>query len=311
VRVRNRGWAFGGHQTWRGRAAAALAGALLAAAVLGAGTAIGDTGASGSSGTSGSSGSTGQTGQTGTTEPPAKRFYYRAIGCKVHGPDVAYTHGPDRKVIAFAFDDGPSIYTSSFVHMLAKLKVPATFFMIGDQVTPAYRATLRLELHDGDALGDHTWTHPFLTEVGDVSSQLSQTIDVIHSMTGYTPCVFRPPYGAYNDSIVATARSLGLATVLWDVDPSDYTLPGVGAIEDRVLEQVQPGSIVISHDGGGNRAQTLAAYPAIIAALRARGYKFETVPQLLGFHTIYVPCRTTCEKEAVKKPLPGAIIRRD
>ena len=107
--------------------------------------------------------------------------------------------------------------------------------------------------------------------------------------------MFRPPYGAYDSSVVATARSLGLATVLWNVDPSDYALPGTSAIEQRVLAQVRPGSIIISHDGGGPRGQTLAAYPRIIAALRARGYRIVTIPQLLGFPPVYVPCIKLCD----------------
>ena len=143
--------------------------------------------------------------------------------------------------------------------------------MIGKQVSAGYRSVLLRELRDGDVLGDHTFTHPDLLTSGDVRSQLQSTIAVIRSLTGYTPCVFRPPYGDYDQSVVQSARSLGLATVLWNVDPSDYTQPGSGAIEQRVLAQVRPGSIIISHDGGGPRGQTLAAYPGIFAALRCAG----------------------------------------
>jgi peptidoglycan/xylan/chitin deacetylase (PgdA/CDA1 family) len=105
------------------------------------------------------------------------------------------------------------------------------------------------------------------------------------------------------------AHALGLATVTWNVDPRDWTLPGAGAIEARVLGQVRPGSIVLSHDGGGPRGQTLAAYPHIIEALRRRGYRFETVPQLLGFHTVYRRCRLQCGQAAISgRPPPGSII---
>jgi peptidoglycan-N-acetylglucosamine deacetylase len=161
-------------------------------------------------------------------------------------------------------------------------------------------------------LGDHTFTHPDLTRTGQVRSQLHATIAAIRSLTGYTPCVFRPPYGAYDQATVNTARSLGLATVLWNVDPSDYLLPGTRAIEQRVLAQVQPGSIILSHDGGGPRGQTLAAYPSIIAALRARGYRIVTIPQLLGFRPVYVPCIRLCEGIGVpRRQLPrDAIVGR-
>ena len=196
--------------------------------------------------------------------------------------------------------------------MLARSHSRATFFVIGDQVTARYQATLREELRDGDAIGDHTFTHPDLTRSGDVRAQLADTLAAIRSQTGYTPCVFRPPYGDADASIVNLARSLGLATVLWDDDPSDYTHPGTREIERRVLAQVRPGAIIISHDGGGPRGQTLAAYPAIIAALRARGYRILTIPELLGFRPRYVPCIRLCDGIGVARSAltPSAIIER-
>jgi peptidoglycan-N-acetylglucosamine deacetylase len=243
------------------------------------------------------------------TPPAAGPVRYRPIGCVRRGPAVAYTHGPRRKEAALSFDDGPFPLTPDFVRMLKANRVVATFFMIGEQVTSRYQATLHEELRDDDALGDHTYTHPDLLISGGVRSQLQSTLQAIRGLSGYTPCVFRPPYGDYDSSVVRTAASLGLATILWEVDPSDYTLPGVSAIQQRVLAQVMPGSIVLSHDGGGPRGQTLAAYPGIIRALRARGYRFVTVPQLLGFHTIYRRCLRDCEGAAiVGHPPPGSII---
>ncbi len=252
---------------------------------------------------------TGATGPTGpSTLAPPPTTYYRAIGCRLQGPAIAHPHGPARKLVALSFDDGPWSDTPSFVHMIARNRAVATFFMIGRQVTAAYATTLQAELRYGDALGNHTFTHPNLTGVADIAGQLQPTQAVIERLTGYTPCVFRPPYGAYDARVIGAARALGLATVLWDVDPSDYTQPGVAAIEQRVLAQVRPGSIIISHDGGGPRGQTLAAYPAIIAALRARGYRFETVPQLLGLHTVYLRCTRNCRNEGVTAPLPAGSI---
>jgi peptidoglycan/xylan/chitin deacetylase (PgdA/CDA1 family) len=179
--------------------------------------------------------------------------------------------------------------------MLERNHARATFFLIGRQVRPSFRPTLLRELRDGDALGDHTFTHPDLLGSGEVAGQLASTISAIRVLTGYTPCLFRPPYGAYDQAIVDTARSLGLATVQWNVDPTDWALPGTQAIEQRVRDQVQPGSIIISHDGGGPRGETLAAYPSIIARLRARGYLILTIPQLLGFRPVYRACRRLCD----------------
>jgi peptidoglycan/xylan/chitin deacetylase (PgdA/CDA1 family) len=243
--------------------------------------------------------------------PKATSALYRVVGCRSRG-DFDYRHGPSRREVAFGFDDGPYPDTPAFVRMLARNHAPATFFMIGRQVNASYHATMLEALREGDVLGDHTFTHPDLTRSREVRGQLQSTIGAIRSETGYTPCVFRPPYGDYNASVVRTARSLGLATVTWNVDPSDYLQPAPGTIERRVLAQVQPGSIVISHDGGGPRGRTLAAYPAIIRALRARGYRIVTIPQLLGFRPVYVPCIRLCDGIGARRgQLPrDAIIQR-
>jgi peptidoglycan-N-acetylglucosamine deacetylase len=241
--------------------------------------------------------------------PPA--VLYRIVGCRSRGTS-AYFHGPSRKEVAIGFDDGPWADTPEFVSMLEHEHAQATFFLIGEQVSARYRATLLRELRDGDVLGDHTFTHPDLVTSGGASGQLSETLHAIRALTGYTPCVFRPPYGAYDQSVVDSARSLGLATVLWNVDPTDWALPGTPAIVTRVLAQVQPGSIIISHDGGGPRGETLAAYPTIINALRARGYRIVTIPQLLGFRPVYVPCIRLCDGIGVRRrALPrDAILQR-
>jgi peptidoglycan/xylan/chitin deacetylase (PgdA/CDA1 family) len=235
---------------------------------------------------------------------------YRIVGCQSHG-EGAVRGGPPRKEVAIGFDDGPWADTPEFVTMLERARVRATFFMIGRQITDPFRATLLRELRDGDVLGDHTWSHPELTRSPEVRSQLLRTIAVIRSLTGYRPCLFRPPYGAYDSSVLRTASSLGLATILWDVDPADWSLPGTGAIIQRVMAQVRPGSIIISHDGGGPRGQTLAAYPVIFRDLRARGYRVVTLLELLGFHPVYEPCILLCDGLGVtRSQLPrGAIIR--
>jgi len=234
---------------------------------------------------------------------------YRLAGCRDRGA-AAYRHGPRRKQVAIGFDDGPSPQTQAFVEMLEQSRARGTFFVIGSQLSTRYAAVLDRELRDGDAIGDHTFSHPDLVRRGGATAQLQRTIGAVRALSGYTPCVFRPPYGSYDWAVVRDAGALGLATVLWNVDPADYSQPGVGAIVRRVLAQVQPGSIIVSHDGGGLRAQTLAAYPQIIRALRARGYRIVTVPQLLGFQPVYVPCVRLCDARGVGlRQLPkGALI---
>jgi peptidoglycan/xylan/chitin deacetylase (PgdA/CDA1 family) len=242
---------------------------------------------------------------------PARPLLYRVVGCRSSGV-VAHREGPDKREVAIGFDDGPWSDTPAFVGMLEHSHARATFFMIGRQVTAQYRSTMLRELRDGDVLGDHTFTHPDLLTSDEVRDQLLDTIGAIRALTGYTPCVFRPPYGDYDESVLRTARSLGLSTILWNVDPADYTLPGTAAIEQRVLAQVKPGSIIISHDGGGPREQTLAAYPGIIRALRARGYRIVTVLELLGYRPIYEPCIRLCDGIGVPRAkVPrGAILQR-
>jgi peptidoglycan-N-acetylglucosamine deacetylase len=248
----------------------------------------------------------------GTPGPAApQQTLYRVSGCRSIG-GVAYLHGPSRREVAIGFDDGPAPDTGAFVRMLEAAHARATFFMIGEQISARYRGVMLRELRNGDVLGDHTFTHPDLDTVGNLREELQRPIAVIRSLTGYTPCLFRPPYGDYDASVLATARSLGLATVLWNVDPSDWAVPPVQTIVSRVLEQVQPGSIIISHDGGGPRGNTLAAYPKIIAALRRRGLRIVTIPELLGFRPVYVHCRKLCDGLGVpRSKLPSdAVIER-
>jgi peptidoglycan/xylan/chitin deacetylase (PgdA/CDA1 family) len=225
--------------------------------------------------------------------PPPGGSLYRIVGCSSRGG--AYLHGPSLREVAIGFDDGPAPDTGAFVTMLERAGVRATFFMIGRQVSSVYRPVMVRELRNGDVLGDHTFTHPDLVTSGDVRGQLQSTLAAIRALSGYTPCVFRPPYGDYDASVVGTARSLGLATVGWNVDPRDWALPGTAAIVRTVLDEVAPGSIIISHDGGGPRGQTLAAYPTIIKDLRARRYRIVTIPELLGFRPVYRACVKLCD----------------
>jgi peptidoglycan/xylan/chitin deacetylase (PgdA/CDA1 family) len=208
----------------------------------------------------------------------------RPVGC-TGGDAGEIRNGPrDRSVVALTFDDGPSSYTEGFLDVLREKHARGTFFEIGQEVG-GRAATMRRILHEGSEIGNHTTHHDSYPGYWD----LAATNALIRSATHFEPCLFRPPGGAVNSAVIAAAGEAELKTVIWDVDPADWTNPGSGAVYSRIVSATQPGSIVLMHDGGGNRSGTLAALPKIIDALRARGYRFATVSQLLGKRMVYKP----------------------
>jgi peptidoglycan/xylan/chitin deacetylase (PgdA/CDA1 family) len=184
--------------------------------------------------------------------------------------------------IALSFDDGPGPYTPEILDVLERLHVQATFFAIGKMERYFSASTIR-ELHDGDVVGDHTQSHPMLAQLSahDQREELFEQLLRIELLGGDRPRLFRPPYGSYSATTIRELHALHLLMVLWSADTQDYLQPGVSTIVQRALAGAQPGAILLMHDGGGNRAQTIAALPQIITQLRARGYRLVTVPELL------------------------------
>jgi peptidoglycan/xylan/chitin deacetylase (PgdA/CDA1 family) len=213
------------------------------------------------------------------------------IGCTAAGAPFVGGITTRNREIALTFDDGPWYQTPQFLALLERNRVPATFFEVGEHIAQFGEggAIERRMLADGDMIGDHTWSHLVVADGGQLAaSQIGKAAAAIRKATGgFTPCLFRAPDGSVSPALIAEARSLGFTTIQWDIDPRDWALPGVGEIEDNVLANAHPGAIVIMHDGGGDRSETLAALPDIIDTLRARGYTFVTVTQLLGQHLIY------------------------
>lgn len=208
----------------------------------------------------------------------------RPVGC-TGGSAGLLTNGPrGRKVVALTFDDGPSDYTPGFLDVLREKGVDGTFFEVGQEM-PGREATMRRILAEGNEIGAHTMNHVEYPGY----SQIAGSSSLITAYTHFKPCLFRPPGGAVDSSVIATAGSLGMQTINWDVDPSDWRNPGSGAVYSRIVGAAQPGSIILMHDGGGPRGGTLAALPSIIDTLRARGYRFATVSRLLGHRLIYRP----------------------
>ena len=189
------------------------------------------------------------------------------------------TRGRD---IALTFDDGPGPYTPEVLSVLERSHVPATFFAIG-KMERYFSASTQREVADGDAVGDHTQSHLALATLSaqDQREQLFEGIARIELAGGPRTELFRPPYGSFSATTLSELHSLRLLMVLWSVDTNDYLQPGVPVIVERALAGARPGAIILMHDGGGDRAQTIAALPQIIHDLQARGYALVTVPQLL------------------------------
>ncbi|MCQ4043587.1 polysaccharide deacetylase family protein [Streptantibioticus rubrisoli] len=184
------------------------------------------------------------------------------------------------RCLALSYDDGPSPYTAPLLRVLEGRHVPATFFLIGRQVRERPRDVLR-EYRDGDAIGDHTVSHPDLTRITSarIRYQITAAARQIAAVDGVRPTMLRPPYGSEDARVRAVARAAGVSVVLWNDDPRDWKHHDAPLIERRVLKQARSGGIVDLHD---RYAATIAATPRIIDALRARGYTLVTIPQLFA-----------------------------
>ena len=232
---------------------------------------------------------------TPTPRPPqTNRRQNAMMGCHYGAPAplpaVVYAGGfaanrPAPDEVALTFDDGPSASsTVPILDYLERTGTPATFMVIGDQVS-ADPELVRREWRDGFAIGVHTWDHPNMARLSPAAAtrELTSTLDALHAALGAHACIWfwRPPYGSYSAANVREATQLGLSTIMWDDDPRDWSRPGTDVIVQRVLSEVHPGSVILMHDGPANRQETLAALPAILAGLRARGLRPVTLPLLL------------------------------
>ncbi len=174
------------------------------------------------------------------------------------------------------FDDGPHpVHTPDLLDVLARHAAGATFFQVGADIERHAELTRRAA-DDGHAVGNHTWSHPDLSRLSGTEGleELTRTTALLSDVLGRLPTLFRPPYGRLGPTTRADAATAGLETVLWDVSPEDWDCPGVDAIVSRVLGGVEDGAIVLFHDGGGDRSQTVAAVDEILSVLSARGFSF-------------------------------------
>ena len=204
--------------------------------------------------------------------------------CKPRNKGLVLNGSRKHKRVALTFDDGPSGYTSSVVKILNGRNAKGTFFVIGEQVGGSGAKLLKKMSRQGHEIANHSLHH----EMYPGYSSLKATSRAIQRATGFKPCSFRPPYGAVNSGVISAAKSNGMTTINWDRDTMDWSLPGSGHISS-VGASATSGSIVLMHDGGGSRSQTVAALPSIISSLKGRGYKLVTVSELLGNKLIWGP----------------------
>lgn len=223
------------------------------------------------------------------SENPSNQLFGKTI---VSGP-------ADERVVALTFDDGPNPpYTTAILDVLEHEHVRATFFLVGRAVA-AYPSVVRREVRDGDAIGNHTWSHShmILMDGAQVRSSLAKTDDAIYRAAGVHTRIMRPPFGARDWLVLDQARSLGYTPVMWSVPlAKDWEEPPAQTIADRIVPYVQDGSIIVLHDGNRgivcansrvaartcDRHSEIEATRLIIERLRGEGYRFLTVPELLS-----------------------------
>ncbi|GLS03786.1 hypothetical protein GCM10007860_09310 [Chitiniphilus shinanonensis] len=212
-------------------------------------------------------------------------------------PEVYWIEGPgESKVVAFTFDDGPNpINTPPLLKVLKKHGVHATFFQLGMWVEK-YPDLARKVLADGHVLGNHSYDHPYAGKLSNTvfwEDQVAKTQAVFQRVLGFTPTLYRPPYGEITDSQVELLRDKGIKVISWSVDTRDWlsarSMNGDAQIEGMVTQYVHPEAIVLMHDGGGPRDHTVEAVDRLIGNLKEQGYTFVTIDKLIGVAPQFAP----------------------
>lgn len=187
-----------------------------------------------------------------------------------------------RNDVALTFDDGPGPSTATLVALLRREHVPATFFVLGRAARTAPEL-IRREIRAGDVVGDHTVDHPALATLSAAAQQheIAGAAQDIRAAGAPLPLLFRPPYGSFDATTLGVLARDRMLMVLWTVDTKDFSRPGAARIAYTALSGARAGAIILMHDGGGDRSETIAALPRVVRKLRARGFHLVTVPQLV------------------------------
>ncbi len=189
----------------------------------------------------------------------------------------------NKKVVALTFDDGPSPkYTLLILNTLSRYHAHATFFVIGSEAQHFPHLVSDI-VKQGSIVANHGWSHLNVRREGarTLWADANKTAKYMASLNIAMIPFYRPPYGLVSSALLKTFSEQGYRVVLWSIDTKDWARPGVGSIIQHVTTQVKPGAIILMHDGGGNRSQTLTALNTILEQLTQMGYKAVTLPTLL------------------------------
>jgi cellulose synthase/poly-beta-1,6-N-acetylglucosamine synthase-like glycosyltransferase/peptidoglycan/xylan/chitin deacetylase (PgdA/CDA1 family) len=243
-----------------------------------------------------------------SADEPAPGSHPAAAPAAVTGGDpvirvagsYARSYAMPARTVALTFDDGPDpTWTPKVLAVLRHYRVPGTFFLVGAHVA-SYPGLVKEELRGGDEVGSHTYTHTNLATAGwREDFELTLTQNALSGAAGIRTRLLRMPYSSEPDALTAAdwragarAGRNGYLVVFTDLDTKDWARPGVAHIVAAAMPPGRRGVIIMFHDGGGDRAQTVAALPAIITQLRARGYRFTTVTGGLHLAAGDVPATT-------------------
>jgi len=196
----------------------------------------------------------------------------------VRAPGTYYKANTQEKIVALTFDDGPDpIDTPAVLDILKEKNVRATFFVLGKaaQENPDLLKRLVVEGHE---IGNHSFTHDY--QQRSLVKEIEQTDQAVFAATGHHTYFYRPPGGFLSKYQLDTIKKNGQMVALWSVDSKDWRNPGVKQIVDNVMKNVFPGAIILMHDGGYKRTQTVKALGPIIDALREQGYRLATLSEL-------------------------------
>ena len=207
------------------------------------------------------------------------------------GPLRRRTTTTGEKTLVLTFDDGPSEFTTDVLEVLSSHGVRANFFVLGEN-TASKPEVVRALAEAGHGVGMHGWSHTAFTELDPevLTVDISRTEALLRELSGAECRDIRPPYGVYDQEVISRLEDRGLVTWLWTAEARDWA---AGKTADRIARQIllslTPGGIVLLHDGGGDRTETVRALPRIIEGARARGFRFQTLDEVRTTGTGHAP----------------------